>query len=210
MAEDFSSYDQYDNSENDPYFISDTSQCLINHLGITNTAELNQAETDISEINMADLERNPVPETYDLAHLMGIHERLFCEVYPFAGQIRLSEIGKSSHMFMPYRLIEEKAVECFTELKCENYLTGLPVKEFTNRAGYYFNKINSMHAFREGNGRTQRVLFNQLAKRSGLAFQWAGVSQQAMGQACREGRTGCPDGKALGKLLSLCVVELEF
>lgn len=206
--EDFSRYDQYDISENDPYLISG-SECLINLLGISNTSDLNEAEAGVSALVMASLEIHPVSPSFDVVHLKSIHLSLFSDIYPFAGELRLVEIAKGGHLFLPYGLIYEKSVSIFDRLKSENYLKGLSAETFALKAGWYFNQINTIHAFREGNGRTQRIFFDQLAAENDFAFNWSAISQQAMGLACREGRTVDSDGKALSKLLMLNLVELE-
>jgi fido (protein-threonine AMPylation protein) len=45
---------------------------------------------------------------------------------------------------------------------------------------HYLGEINSMHPFREGNGRTQRILTDQLAKENGHTILWSRCSQQEM------------------------------
>jgi cell filamentation protein len=37
---------------------------------------------------------------------------------------------------------------------------------------YYLGEVNAVHPFREGNGRTQRAFFDQLARDSGYTLAW--------------------------------------
>jgi cell filamentation protein len=39
-------------------------------------------------------------------------------------------------------------------------------------AAYYLGEVNAIHPFREGNGRTQRAFFQQLAREAGYALGW--------------------------------------
>ncbi len=206
--EDFSRYDQYDISEDDPYLIKD-SECLENLLGITNTSDLNEAESAISVLAMAGLEIAPVSATFDLLHLKTIHLKLFADIYSFAGELRRVEIAKGGHLFFPYKKIEDYAAGVFSLLKSDNYLEGLAPEVFAAKAGWYFNQINMIHSFREGNGRTQRIFLDQLAAANSFAFNWSAISQQAMGLACREGRTIDLEGVALSRLLALNIVKIE-
>ncbi len=203
------SYDNYDLSENDPYCI-EGSTCLINSLGFTDTAALNEAEQEISAIAMAELEIEPVAATFDLAHLQAIHRRLFDDVYPWAGEPRKAEISKGGKLFLPYHLIETKAAAVFADLKSEGYLAGLLPEDFSQRCGYYFGVINAIHPFREGNGRTQRILFNQLAEAAGYVIEWAAISGEQMAQACRLGRMDEPDYRPLQKLFALHTAIVEI
>ena len=199
-------YSQYDITENDPYLISG-SECLKNLLGFTNTADLNRAEQNLTKITMADVAANPVPPTFDLPHLQEIHRRIFQDVYSFAGAIRVVEIGKGNKLFLPYKLIVQESTQCFENLVFENHLQGLDPEAFGCRAGFFLGWINKIHPFREGNGRSQRVLLNQLADLNGYAITWSAISDRAMGDACREARTTDYSAPQLCKLLALHTVS---
>ncbi|OUS18380.1 hypothetical protein A9Q88_00935 [Gammaproteobacteria bacterium 50_400_T64] len=199
-------YSQYDLREDDPYRI-EHSQCLKNLLGFTDTQSLNKAEEQLTQLTLAELVADPVPGTVDLAHLQTVHFRIFEDVYPFAGELRQTEIMKGGKLFLPHSLIIDTASDVFTQLHNENLLQGMVSEEFGKRAGYYLGKINMIHPFREGNGRAQRVLLNQLADLNNFAIEWAAISGDGMAKACREARTSDPDAKKLQRLMSLHIVE---
>ncbi len=201
------SYESYDLQENDPYLIAG-STCLINCLGILDTQLLNEAEKEISAAAYAELILSPVLPTFDLTHLCQIHHRLFGDIYPWAGEIRKAEIAKGNKLFLPYRLIGENIGAVLEELHQEALLRGLPSFQFAQRAGYYLGRINAIHSFREGNGRTQRIMLDQLAELSGYGFQWDAISGEQMAAACRQARTDAPDCSGLARLLHLHIVEL--
>jgi|ERR1039458_3437090 fido (protein-threonine AMPylation protein) len=54
----------------------------------------------------------------------------------------------------------------------ENCLRDLDREAFVARLAYYLGEINAVHPFREGNGRTQRAFFEQLAREAGYALAW--------------------------------------
>jgi cell filamentation protein len=54
----------------------------------------------------------------------------------------------------------------------------------------FFNQLNILHPFIEGNGRTQRLFIEDLAKNSGYKLNLSKVSQDDMIQASMEGATG--------------------
>jgi cell filamentation protein len=62
-------------------------------------------------------------------------------------------------------------------------LRGLPRQEFAHRAADIMAKINGIHAFREGNGRTQRVFVEELARQAGHTLDFSVVSQERMIEA---------------------------
>jgi len=187
----------------DPYVLP--NGVLINKLGITTTAELNAAETELVTIRLAMLAETPISGDFDLAHLQAIHGFLFQDVYPWAGQLRVVDIGKNATAFMPHQAIPEMAVLIHDELNAEHLLIGLDARNFSERAAYYLARINLMHPFREGNGRTQRELIQQLANRAGYFISWAGASQEAMKQAC----IASIENQDLGPLRRIIQVGLE-
>lgn len=200
-------YANYDLQDEDPYLISG-STCLINSLGITDTKRLSLAEGEISTIAHAELIQSPIKPTFDLDHLCRIHRHLFGDIYAWAGTLRATEIGKGGKLFLPYRLIQQCTDELFNELHQEGLLSNLPIRDFAIRSAYYLGRINAIHPFREGNGRTQRILLDQLAERAGYSFEWAAVSGEQMAVACRAARQDNPEYVKLARLLQLHIIRL--
>ncbi len=82
------------------------------------------------------------------------------------------DISKGSSYFAHFAYIGSQATMLFARLAQEKYLRGLPPDQFARRAAYYLGEINVLHPFREGNGRTQRVFFTDLARQP--AITWIG------------------------------------
>ncbi|WP_366525611.1 Fic family protein [uncultured Microbulbifer sp.] len=91
--------------------------------------------------------------------------------------------------------------ELFSELKEEKYLLNYDRDTFCKRAGYYFAAINTIHPFREGNGRTQRVLIDQLVAKSGYAINWSAISGFSIAEASAAALAGDKAGNGLAKLV---------
>lgn len=187
----------------DPY--AQSNGVLINKLGITTTAELNDAEGELVTIRLAMIAESPIHGIFDLAHLQAIHSFLFQDVYPWAGQLRVVDIGKNTTAFAPHQSIPEIAASIHRDLHAEDLLIGLSERDFSERAAHFLARINLMHAFREGNGRTQREYIQQLANGAGYFINWAGASQEAMKHAC----IASIDAHDLGPLRRIIQVGLE-
>jgi cell filamentation protein len=145
---------------------------LRNRLGITDPDELAQAEADFTVVRLAQLHRQPLARGFDLAHLCALHQRIFGDVYPWAGQLRTVSIAKESLFCLPQHL-ESFAGQVFGRLAERDLLRGLERDPFIAALTEFLSDLNALHPFREGNGRTQRQLCRQLARQAGHELRWA-------------------------------------
>ena len=156
---------QYD--DDDPYVYPGT-KVLVNRFNCRDQEKLSEIERTITFIKASELEANPIEGHFDLNHLKAIHHFLFCDIYDWAGTIRQKGfISKGESVFCKAEFIEPYSSGFFKRLKRENYLVNLTKEEFVIRLAFYIAEINALHPFREGNGRTQRIFANQLARQAG-------------------------------------------
>jgi cell filamentation protein len=158
----------------DPY-ADPVSGVLRNKLGLSTAAELEAAEREITHAALILLRETPVRPAYDLAHLCEVHRRIFGDIYDWAGRVRTVAIAiaiAKGAMFCLPQYIEPAATEIFRLLCSDNFLRGLERGLFIDRLTYYLGEVNAVHPFREGNGRTQRAFFEQLAHDAGFTLAW--------------------------------------
>jgi cell filamentation protein len=58
-------------------------------------------------------------------------------------------------------------------------LQGLKVDAIAPRLAWYYSELDAIHAFRDGNSRTLRVLIADLAEAAGHRLDWARSAQNA-------------------------------
>ena len=94
-------------------------------------------------------------------------------------------------------------------LKQSYFLSDLndDLKGFAAEAGVALGRINHIHPFREGNGRTQREYLDALTRRAGFVLEWGGVSRLAMKDAFVVAKTHS-ECQALAKLIRLSAKKL--
>jgi cell filamentation protein len=63
---------------------------LRNRLGITDAAELAQAESELTSYRLIELRRTDLPGRYDLPPLQGFHRYICGDLYDWAGELRWS------------------------------------------------------------------------------------------------------------------------
>ncbi|HEC1750236.1 TPA: Fic family protein [Campylobacter lari] len=130
---------------------------LTNKLGIKNQLELAKEEERISKLKAKALFESGFLDTLkagSFESLRIIHQKLFEDIYDFAGKIREVNISKGNFRFVPAVYLHEaiKKIElmeqsCFEQI-VEKYV-----------------EINVAHPFREGNGRSMRIWLDLILKK---------------------------------------------
>lgn len=177
----FSRYNRNDTVQS-IYCYKDTS-ILINKLDVRDSNLLAEADTEYSTQRLLELNVQPVNGMFSLNHLQNIHKYIFQDIYPFAGKLRLEDISKGNTMFARSQYIKSYSTSLLTELKTENYIRGLPYKNFCTRVAYYMAELNIIHPFREGNGRAIREFIRCLGVKCGYIINWDRVDKNIILQA---------------------------
>lgn len=155
----------------DPYLDPETG-LLRNKVGAQTKVALDEAEGDLSFARLVQLMDHPVKPTGDLDELRAIHRHLFQDVYDWAGELRTVDIRKNvegAQFFLPVSMIGRAAGYAEGELR------GMSREQFIDRLAYHYDQFNYVHPFREGNGRTQRVFWNRVARDAGWQLDWREV-----------------------------------
>lgn len=171
----------------DPYF-DETIGELRNLLGAKSAEEFQELEPQIVFANELELEAISIPRTNDLKEVLLIHKQLFKGVYDWAGKIRTVDIKKNAgkaEFFLVVSKIASAADHVFTELAKENCVKGLDKEAFIKRLAYYYDQLNYIHPFREGNGRTQRIFWRRVAHDAGYEINWDAIAGDENDEASR-------------------------
>jgi cell filamentation protein len=137
---------------------------LKNKLDLRDADELADFEAEMSDTR-AD-EEAPAGDL-DFEHFRAVHGHLFQDVYDWAGDIRTVRISKDGSMFCYPENIEGEAKKLFAQLKQDKFLQDLSADDFARKSAHFLSELNAIHAFREGNGRTQMSFFLLVAEHAG-------------------------------------------
>lgn len=153
----------YEKTANYCYEGTDT---LINKLNITNDKDLFNAERELVSFRTYELNEKPLKGNFDFDYLKKIHKYLFQDIYRWAGNIRNCNIAKQD-LFCLSEYIETFGTDIFNKLKEENYFVYYDNELTIEKLVDLFADINALHPFRDGNGRTSRLLANYILKAYG-------------------------------------------
>ena len=158
---------------------------------------LSYKERKITNKKAIELSIKPIQGNFDYKHLKDIHKYLFEDIYTWAGQDRL-EIGLNAKFgnkfdkmdknglvthFTHTDQVSKFANEIFDNLRKENNFSGLNIDKFTEKSANFLMKLNTLHPFREGNGRTQRIFLNQLAENAGYKMDLNLIDKETFTEA---------------------------
>jgi cell filamentation protein len=154
---------------------------LKNTREIVDAKKLERAERSITFCSSQKLLLDPIKGHFDQAHLQAIHKHLFERIYPWAGELRRIDMHRrGSYGFTLLQFLQPNLNLLFERLSSDNYLKGLDSNTFTQRAARLLGELNTIHPFREGNGRTQREFIRELAAEAGHRINWKHVTQKQM------------------------------
>lgn len=163
---------------------------LRNEVSASSQEEIDLASAGLLSGRLEALADAPIPCTGDRAHLQALHRVLFDGIFEWSGQFRTTDIDKQGTDFVPAAEVEDALERLFAELSGENLLRDLPREEFIGRLAYYYARLNQIHPFREGNGRTQRLFWGQVALNAGWYVDFVGMSTAANDEASRAASQG--------------------
>lgn len=177
--------------ELDPY-VQPGSQTLKNKPGLQSDAALRAFEYERSAARSVQLQHLPIGGRFDLEHLKAIHRHLFQDVYDWAGQPRSTGLSKGGSSFVRAELIEPAGEQLARRLEADGNLKGLEKATFTRKLTEHFAAWNSLHPFREGNGRATREFFGELARDAGYVIDQRRIdnSRDQWNQAARRAHAG--------------------
>ncbi|OEE65841.1 cell filamentation protein Fic [Enterovibrio norvegicus FF-33] len=167
--------DKYTPIYGDPYCYPGTD-VLINNFDERNIYILEELEVDLTEAAAQKIQFRHPP--YNLRTMEQIHASLFSDLYPWAGKLRTCDITKGDTRFCNCNFIELEATKLFAALAEDKWLKGLPIAQFAEKLAEHYCEFNLLHPFREGNGRTQRYLFDFIANSNGYVVMWGEIERK--------------------------------
>lgn len=136
---------------------------LKNKLKITDQEELNKVEASLTFLSLNNLSLKPKKFLFDAEYYLSIHKDIFKNIYFFAGEIRDENIVKGTTFFARPGNILEQLNEVMNEMK-NKAININSREEYIDFMAKYYDVINMIHPFREGNGRTLREFFRQMVE----------------------------------------------
>ena len=144
------------------------SQCLPNRLGLTRPGEIAEAEFEgflLAEIMLT--ETLTTATRFDCQYIRNIHKLALKELYTFAGRYRTVNMSKGGFLF-PSALFIPQSMQFFEDEILKKLPDTYPDKaSLAKDVAIVHGELLFIHPFREGNGRTARILANLMVRKQG-------------------------------------------
>ncbi len=170
-------------------YLQDDGKTLQNKLGIRgDPATLAGKEAVHVNSRLMELRESGLPQVQGFPLVKAIHRHLFQDVYEWAGKPREINLARAIYaegrsdavQFTSAQRIDAEGQRLFEDLTAANYLRGLTREQFAKGLSPFFGRLNTLHPFREGNGRTQRLVWEHVAKEAGHELSFEGISRERM------------------------------
>lgn len=144
------------------------SQCLPNLQGLTHAEEIAEAEFEgflMAEIMLT--EQLTQTTRFDCKYIRHIHKLALGKLYSFAGKYRTVNMSKGGFLF-PSSLFIPQSMQTFEEEILSKLPDIYPDKtQLIKDVALVHGELLFIHPFREGNGRTARIMANLMVRKQG-------------------------------------------
>ncbi|PCC29511.1 hypothetical protein CIK76_05860 [Glutamicibacter sp. BW80] len=192
----------------DPYLTSPDG-VLRNLVGADSYQALAEAEADLFHARVVQLrDHELVEQTRDAWEIRGLHRHLFQDVYDWAGEYRTINMRRGSgQFFAPSSHIPFLIDNVMSELANRNHLKDLEKEEFIDSLAKFYDELNHIHPFREGNGRMQRTYWSRIAFSAGWYLVWQPIQGNELNETSRIAREDL-NLEPLRRALDKCVTAV--
>lgn len=147
-----------------------------NKLGITDAYDLQQVEFRLVARRSVWLLRHNQVTITSIDDLQKIHRFLLGPLYSWAGVIRQYDLAKGNTAFLPHSAMRTAIENINDDLARVNAQDKLSVTDFAE----LLDKINYLHPFREGNGRSTKLFLQLLGANHNQLVDYAQQSSQVL------------------------------
>jgi cell filamentation protein len=173
----------------DPYTYKGTS-VLVNSRDLRDAGAARLFENDRVQRRSSELPDHVRKGAFDAVHFRAIHQHLFQDVYSWAGEFRTVNLSKAQSSFARADTLDGYGQRIFDALAKEDHLRGLDKTTFVLKLTSYYAEVNAWHPFREGNGRTTRMFFEQVARNAGYRLDLRQIDKAEWNHAAERGHHG--------------------
>lgn len=151
-----------------------SAQAPENNFGIEDRRELEVLAGEYSGRRLFELENSAPLTEFTRETLLDVHRYLMQDIYPWAGEVRTTEVGAMGMAMCRAQYVE-------TELdRVMKRIAKMPASATDKESAVctvadHWSELTIVHPFRDGNSRTQRFYFDQMLRAAGWSVDWTRI-----------------------------------
>ena len=153
-------------------------ELLPNLLGLKTEKEIGVAEFEgFLKAEIYFTERLSAKTKFNVKYILSLHKEALKHLYPFAGKLRNVNLSKGGFPFAAAKFLPESMSAFEKEILSELKNKYNQKEELVRDIAKVHGELLFIHPFREGNGRTARLLANLMSRKAGygpLKFEKVG------------------------------------
>jgi len=208
------SYEKVSEEELHPY--NEAKGIYANTFDITDKKALDALEREMSSVRQAELivdiptiVDSSIPDyLYSFKTYTLIHQRLFSDIYPWAGKLRGFDMMYDGHTFTNSSDLIFYGEKVFKDFRDKVDKGFLDREEFVKESARFLNLINVLHPFPDGNGRSQRNIISLHFNYHGFEFDWGKIHSWEVYETLKQSFEGEYD--SLERMLDKYLVEMSL
>jgi cell filamentation protein len=146
-----------------------------NYFGISDPAELEVLAGESTARRLGELENSDPLTSFTREDLVGVHSYLMQDVYPWAGQIRTTEVGAMGMAMCRAQFVDNELDRVFSDIERKPPST-TDMDAAVSTVADHWSELTMVHPFQDGNSRTQRLFFDQMLRNAGWGLDWTQIN----------------------------------
>lgn len=178
-----------------------------NFFGLTDQIQLDRLAASLAANRLHELETRPPLKEFTRQSLQAIHRFLLQDVYPWAGQIRTTEVAAMGFTMCRAQFVDAELDRVMAQI-ARSPISHEDRDQAVRAVADHWSELTIVHPFRDGNSRTQRFFFDQMLRNAGWVVDWSRINA-AHAHAARYVGAATGDPAFLAQVLSPGVFEPE-
>ncbi|WP_312981607.1 Fic family protein [Corynebacterium sp.] len=157
--------------------VSDGAAAPENFYGISDPAKLERVAGRSAAQRLYELESGDPLTSFTREVLVRVHAYLMQDIYPWAGQIRTTEVGAMGMAMCRAQFVDNELDRVIRDIDRKSPST-TDIDAAVNTVADHWSEMTMVHPFQDGNSRTQRFFFDQMLRDAGWAVDWTQVNAE--------------------------------
>lgn len=145
-----------------------------NFFGFTDPTDLERVAGRLALQRLGELENSAPLTEFTRETLLEVHRYLMQDIYPWAGEVRTTEVGAMGMAMCRAQYVEAELDRVMKRI-AKMPASATDKESAVRTVADHWSELTIVHPFRDGNSRTQRFYFDQMLRAAGWSVDWTRI-----------------------------------